>query len=92
MEWFLNFYPGVRDLAPDKRPIEFIARAGDVVFVPCGWWHCVLNLDHTVAVTQNYLSSSNIKYVFVCFCPSLLHARMLGRDVEHVCVCVCALS
>ncbi len=28
--------------------------------MPRGWWHCVLNVDDTVAVTQNYVSDCNL--------------------------------
>lgn len=65
---FINFYPALQDLP--NPPIEFISRAGDLVFVPSGWWHCVLNLDDAaapgapvVAITQNYVSSANLPTV-----------------------------
>lgn len=34
---------------------------GDVVFVPHGWFHCVLNLQSSVAVTQNFINKKNIR-------------------------------
>ena len=56
MEWFLNYYDEARKL----NPVQFIANPGDLVFVPSQWWHCVLNLDLSVAVTQNYIAESNL--------------------------------
>lgn len=45
-----------------ERPLEVTTVPGDVIFVPHGWWHSVINLDGTinVAVTHNYLSPSNL--------------------------------
>lgn len=39
-------------------------RAGEVLFVPRGWWHAVLNIeDDTIAVTQNYVCRRNLLQV-----------------------------
>ncbi|VAI91527.1 unnamed protein product [Triticum turgidum subsp. durum] len=56
MEWFMNFYGACRTW--EKRPIECVCRAGEIVFVPNGWWHLVINLEESIAITQNYVSSA----------------------------------
>ena len=57
LQWYLEVYP---TLSKEQRPIEIIQNPGDVIFVPCGWWHMVLNLDMTLAVTQNYAGRHNL--------------------------------
>jgi len=63
-EWLLSFWKAHlecrRDPDPRRRPIETIALPGEVVFVPHGYWHMVVNLDHCIAITQNYVSSANL--------------------------------
>ncbi|KAH9258184.1 hypothetical protein BASA81_003768 [Batrachochytrium salamandrivorans] len=58
-EWFLECYRETK-IQRGKDMIEFIADVGDLVFVPSGWWHCVLNLDESFAITQNYVAKTNL--------------------------------
>jgi len=58
VEWFINFYHQLDDLGVNV--IECIQHPGDIIFVPCGWWHCVLNVKESIAITQNYVSTSNL--------------------------------
>lgn len=43
VEWFLNFYEAARK--GEVKPVEGIVRAGEVLFVPRGWWHLAMNLE-----------------------------------------------
>lgn len=59
-DWFQAFY---HLLDPDLL-IEFVCEANQLVFVPSGWWHAVINLDdETIAVTKNYVSHQNLPKV-----------------------------
>jgi hypothetical protein len=41
----------------------FFIVIGELMFIPSGWWHTVLNLDETWAVTQNYVDENNLENV-----------------------------
>jgi len=63
-EWLLSFWGEHLKQREAAGALECVAEEGDCVFVPHGWWHMVINLDGlSVAVTQNYVSTSNLSDV-----------------------------
>ena len=53
-EWAHGFYAEAR---AHPRFVEATTGPGDLVFIPRGWWHSVVNLDdYTVALTHNFCS------------------------------------
>jgi len=60
IEWFRGFYDQAREDRNINGMMECVVGAGETIFVPSGWYHLVINLDFTIAVTQNYVSTSNL--------------------------------
>ncbi|KAG7348844.1 cupin-like domain containing protein [Nitzschia inconspicua] len=64
-EWIVQYWEEhmeqYRQRPVGSRPMECTTFPGDVIFVPHGWWHSVINLDDVnIAITHNYLSPSNL--------------------------------
>ncbi|KAJ3554017.1 hypothetical protein NPX13_g10732 [Xylaria arbuscula] len=56
-EWLLEFHAEAR-----KVPgcIEGVCKAGEILYVPSGWWHLVANLEDGIALTQNFVPKSHL--------------------------------
>jgi hypothetical protein len=61
-EWLLNYYTATTTTLAHSG-YEGICEAGEVMYIPAGWWHFVINLEDSVAITQNYVSRTNLSRV-----------------------------
>ena len=43
----------IKKVYPDLKVYEVIQNPGEVIFVPGGWWHGVLNVDDCVSRLSN---------------------------------------
>ena len=74
MKWLQKHYkPGMPGL------IECTQRPGEIIWVPSGWWHCVINVKDSVAVTQNLCNSRNWAAVW----PEVLRDRPMANELRE---------
>ncbi|GJP91782.1 hypothetical protein AnigIFM60653_011387 [Aspergillus niger] len=56
-EWLFGFHAEAR-----RTPgcIEGICHEGEILHVPSGWWHLVVNIEPAIAITQNFIPRAHL--------------------------------
>ncbi|OLN88488.1 F-box protein [Colletotrichum chlorophyti] len=55
-EWLLEFHAEARRM---PECLEGICNEGEILHVPSGWWHLVVNLESGIALTQNFVPKTS---------------------------------
>ena len=61
-EWLLTFHEEAR---ATPGCIEGVCGEGEILHVPSGWWHLVVNLEAGIALTQNFVPRAHLADVLL---------------------------
>lgn len=71
--WWLDVFPTLP--GSELGMIEVLQEPGETIYVPQGWWHCVINFGLTTAATENVFLPDMI-------CASTVSALMSSMPKE----------
>ncbi len=62
-------------------PIRFVQEPGEIIFLPCGWWHTTRMLSTSIAVGVNFANASNWAEVTDDLCGGVAARKVIRRGI-----------
>lgn len=63
--------------------MEGVCNEGEVLHVPSGWWHLVVNLSPSIAITQNFVPKAHLAQVLAFLKDKPDQVSGFRGDVHH---------
>ncbi|PKA64597.1 F-box protein [Apostasia shenzhenica] len=64
---------------------ECTQEPNEIIFIPSGWYHQVLNLEDTISVNHNWFNSYNLSWVWNLLTKDYIEAKGYIEDVREIC-------
>ncbi|KAI4336191.1 hypothetical protein L6164_014747 [Bauhinia variegata] len=65
--------------------LECLQEAGDIIFVPSGWYHQVHNLEDTVSINHNWFNAYSLSWVWNLLLRDYNEAKEYIEDIRDIC-------
>jgi hypothetical protein len=62
------------------RQFTVIQKAGQAMFVPCTWQHEVVNLEETISINHNWITTANIDKTWECLVSEMTAIQIELRE------------
>ncbi|KAK7301555.1 hypothetical protein RJT34_12422 [Clitoria ternatea] len=65
--------------------LECTQDAGEIIFVPSGWYHQVHNLEDTISINHNWFNAYNLSSVWNLLLRDYNEAKEYIEDIKDIC-------
>ncbi|XP_058087944.1 arginine-specific demethylase JMJ20 isoform X2 [Magnolia sinica] len=65
--------------------LECTQEQNEIIFVPSGWYHQVLNLEDTISINHNWFNAFNLSWVWNLLLKDYNEAKEYIEDIRDIC-------
>ena len=81
-----NFYeiPNFETKLQELNGFEVIQRSGEIIFIPSGYIHSVVNIEDTISLNHNWFNGTNIEIIFKNILKALTEVETELSDLKEI--------